>query len=171
MSNSATMAGATGRLLELAGRLREEAGFAEVLAALKAGHGATLGGVWGSSCASSRLLSGPIARRRWCSSRHGRRTLIHWLTIWPSSRPWPPSVSPPGNPKLGERSLDDEIYGERLRVLKRLAGRGLSPFSESAEKKGTVPLASSPASTACCSRCRRRSCWLGRRVCSTSATS
>src|SRR5580704_3446119 len=51
MVESQTIAAVTDRLFELAGRLREEAGFAEVVTALKAGHGATLGGVWGSSCA------------------------------------------------------------------------------------------------------------------------
>ena len=49
MVESQTTVDVSNRLLELTERLREEAGFAEVVAALRAGHGATLGGVWGSS--------------------------------------------------------------------------------------------------------------------------
>src|SRR5688572_2998368 len=40
-----------GSLYSLAERLETHANFAEVIASLLAGHGATLGGVWGSSCA------------------------------------------------------------------------------------------------------------------------
>ena len=40
-----------GSLYFLAERLETHANFAEVIASLLAGHGATLGGVWGSSCA------------------------------------------------------------------------------------------------------------------------
>ncbi|HQU44681.1 MAG TPA: hypothetical protein PK867_17830, partial [Pirellulales bacterium] len=39
------------RLWQLADRLESTDGFAEVVASLQAGHGATLDGVWGSSCA------------------------------------------------------------------------------------------------------------------------
>ncbi len=39
------------RLRELVGRLERQEGFAEAVASLKAGHAATLDGVWGSSCA------------------------------------------------------------------------------------------------------------------------
>ena len=42
---------ASDRLLELAGRLERQEGFAEVVESLKGGHAATLDGVWGSSCA------------------------------------------------------------------------------------------------------------------------
>src|ERR1700709_1858879 len=38
-------------LFALAGYLESQQGFAEVVASLQAGHGATLDGVWGSSCA------------------------------------------------------------------------------------------------------------------------
>ena len=46
-----TLTTAPERLQELVGRLEAHPGFAEVLAALQAGHASTLGGVWGSSCA------------------------------------------------------------------------------------------------------------------------
>ncbi len=37
---------------------------------------------------------------------------------------------PPGNPTLRERSVHDEIYGERLRTLKRLQAGRASPAGE-----------------------------------------
>ncbi len=40
-----------GPLYFLAERLETHAGFPQAIASLTAGHGATLGGVWGSSCA------------------------------------------------------------------------------------------------------------------------
>src|SRR5438552_18980328 len=42
---------AADRLIELVGRLAAQQGFAEVVASLTSGHSATVGGVWGSSCA------------------------------------------------------------------------------------------------------------------------
>src|SRR5258708_33502881 len=39
------------RLGELVGRLEAQAGFADGVASLQLGLGATIGGVWGSSCA------------------------------------------------------------------------------------------------------------------------
>src|SRR5690242_2071993 len=51
MSMAPPVPGTFGRLSELAGRLKALPGFADVVASLRRGHGATLGGVWGSSCA------------------------------------------------------------------------------------------------------------------------
>ena len=53
------------RLRELAAQLKSHAGFAEVLASLEAGHGGTLGGVWGSSralvaAALAQACPGPL---------------------------------------------------------------------------------------------------------------
>src|SRR4029078_11868988 len=47
------------RLRELAANLNLHRGFAEVVASLEAGHGGTLGGVWGSSRA---LVAAALAR-------------------------------------------------------------------------------------------------------------
>ena len=49
------------RLTQLAERLDAQEGYAEVVAALQAGHGGALGGVWGSSCA---LVAASLARQR-----------------------------------------------------------------------------------------------------------
>src|SRR5436305_7070286 len=51
MTMAPPVVGTAGRLTELAGRLQALPGFADVVASLRRGHGATLGGVWGSSCA------------------------------------------------------------------------------------------------------------------------
>ncbi len=47
------------RLRELAAHLNLHSGFADVVASLEAGHGGTLGGVWGSSRA---LVAAALAR-------------------------------------------------------------------------------------------------------------
>src|SRR3972149_8788488 len=56
MANAGTAAFASDRLMELVGRLKQHAGFAEVVASLLAGHAATLDGVWGSSCALAAAI-------------------------------------------------------------------------------------------------------------------
>src|SRR5689334_16738919 len=48
-------------LAELVPRLEALAGYAEVIASLREGHAATLGGVWGSSCA---LVAASLAEHR-----------------------------------------------------------------------------------------------------------
>ena len=50
MSDS-TFSGPAGRLLGLANTLDTHNGFAEVVASLRAGHGGTIGGTWGSASA------------------------------------------------------------------------------------------------------------------------
>ncbi|MGH7137224.1 MAG: hypothetical protein ACREHD_15890, partial [Pirellulales bacterium] len=59
MATAEEVTTATERLWQLADRLEHTAGFAEVVASLQAGHGATLDGVWGSSCA---LVAATLAR-------------------------------------------------------------------------------------------------------------
>src|SRR5262245_28165426 len=51
MTGAQTAVTAPDRMFDLVGRLEAQRGFAEVIASLQAGHAATLGGVWGSSCA------------------------------------------------------------------------------------------------------------------------
>src|SRR6478735_3044927 len=51
MTDAIIVSNARERLYDLVGRLEAQRGFAQVLASLQAGHAATLGGVWGSSCA------------------------------------------------------------------------------------------------------------------------
>ena len=143
MVESQTIADVADRLLELADRLREEAGFAEVVAALKAGHGATLGGVWGSSCAlAAAALAGeaPRALLIVCPRPADIDPLCDDLALFTSLRPerFPAWESSPG-----EGKIDDDIHGDRLRVLKLLAGDAWqTSLASAAPAKGTVPFSS-----------------------------
>jgi transcription-repair coupling factor (superfamily II helicase) len=109
-------------LEELVGRLEAQRGFAEVLASLTAGHASTLGGVWGSSCA---LVAASLVR-------HAPGPLV---VVWPHIDDLDdfaadlalfsavkPESFPAWERDQGEKVMYDEIYGERLRVLKQLAG-------------------------------------------------
>ena len=61
MTEAQTVVTASGQLEDLVGRLENQNGFAEVVASLQAGHGATLGGVWGSSCARGGIARASLA--------------------------------------------------------------------------------------------------------------
>src|SRR5688572_20031708 len=111
-------------LADLVGRLERQQGFAEVIASLAKGHSATLGGVWGSSCAlvaASLVRHAPGPLVVICS--HGddlddfaadlanfNNANVEQFPAWES------------NPR--ERVLYDEIYGDRLSLLKRLQAKG-----------------------------------------------
>ncbi len=109
------------RLLELAARLESTTDFAEAIASLKAGHGATLDGVWGSSRA---LVTAALAR-------HAHGTLVVVLPeaaeidgylddlamfTTAAAVAFPPLESDPG-----DQTFSDEASGQRLRLLKQLA--------------------------------------------------
>ena len=106
-------------LRDLAVQLERQDGFAEVQASLAAGHGGTLGGVWGSSCA---LVAAALTRN--CPA-----TLV---VVLPRARDIDDfcddlalfadaSVGqfPAWESDAGERVLHDEIFGARLRLLKQ----------------------------------------------------
>lgn len=115
------------RLSALVAQLEEQRDFAKVLASLSAGDGATLGGVWGSSCA---LVAAALSRS--CSETlvvvlpHARDidSFCEDLDLFTadSAAPFPAWES-----DAGERVLHDEIFGTRLRLLKSLKnGQGPS---------------------------------------------
>ena len=58
MANAEAVTTASDRVVELVGRLQRQEGFDEVVAALKAGHAATLDGVWASSCRAGNRRPG-----------------------------------------------------------------------------------------------------------------
>ncbi len=111
-------------LRELALHLERHEGFAEVLASLQAGHGGTLGGVWGSSCA---LVAAAVARACSCQEQPG--TLVIVLPHAGDIDDFCDDLNlftdltalqlPAWESDAGERVLHDEIYGQRLRVLKQ----------------------------------------------------
>jgi transcription-repair coupling factor (superfamily II helicase) len=108
-------------LEELVGRLEQQQGFAQVLASLSAGNAATLGGVWGSSCA---LVASSLAR-------HASGPLV---VVWPHMddlddfcddlalfTDLTPERFPAWERELRETVVYDEVFGERLRLLKLLS--------------------------------------------------
>ncbi|HKD36568.1 MAG TPA: transcription-repair coupling factor, partial [Pirellulales bacterium] len=112
----------SGRLLELTGALDDEPGFAEVVASLKAGHGATLGGIWGSSCALAAAAleaDAPLALVIVCPRPADVDALAADLALFTAT---PPEIFPAWETAASENGIDDAIHGDRIRVLKRLAG-------------------------------------------------
>jgi transcription-repair coupling factor (superfamily II helicase) len=111
-----------GPLYFLAERLETHAGFPQVIASLRAGHGATLGGVWGSSCA---LTVAALARQ---SSQPIVVVLPHPSDIddfcddFALFSPITPERFPAGDEARKDGGdLADDVEGDRLRVLKLLA--------------------------------------------------
>jgi transcription-repair coupling factor (superfamily II helicase) len=122
MASSPAASAASERILRLPQRIAAQQGFPEVVAALAKGQDATFDGVWGSSCA---LLAAELVK-----SVAGLVVVIYPqqddidefcddLTLFSEVVPerFPAWESAPG-----ERILHDEIYGDRLRTLKQLAG-------------------------------------------------
>src|SRR6476646_4345326 len=114
------------RLRELAANLGVHRGFADVVASLEAGHGGTLGGVWGSSralvaAAVAGKCPGPLVV---VAPHPGEIDAIARDLALFSDLPVAKFPAWEGEP--GERVVYDEIYGERLRVLKEL-GAGSHP--------------------------------------------
>jgi transcription-repair coupling factor (superfamily II helicase) len=112
------------RLRELAAHLRAHLGFADVVASLEAGHGGTLGGVWGSSralvaAALAQSCPGPLVV---VAPHPGEIDAVaRDLALFSDATV---SEFPAWEVEPGERVVHDEIYGQRLRVLKGLQDRG-----------------------------------------------
>jgi transcription-repair coupling factor (superfamily II helicase) len=114
---------AADRLLELVGRIESVDGFAEVVAALHAGQAATLDGVWGSSCAlAAAALTKHAPQMLLLVTPHPgdidrtvddlslfTREEIERFPAWESLH--------------SEGLLRDEVFGQRLALLKRLAAQ------------------------------------------------
>lgn len=122
MANAVAASTASDRLLDLVGRLERQEGFAEVVESLRAGQAATLDGVWGSSCAlvAAVLAShapGPLVVV--CPQVDGTDNLIDDLALFSRLTPerFPAWESLPD-----ERVIHDEVFGERVRLLKLLQG-------------------------------------------------
>jgi len=116
-----TDAGAAERLRSLARRLNAEQGFDDVLASLKAGHGATLDGVRGSSCALvvGGLLEhcpGPLLVV--CPHPADIDEFCDEVSLFTPRRA---EKFPAWETLPAELVVRDEIYGDRMRLLKRFA--------------------------------------------------
>lgn len=122
------------RLERLVQLLEAQDGFAEVVASLQSGHGATLGGVWGSSCAlaAAALL------------RHAPQPLIVVCARADDVDPFCDDLAlfsnvaaerfPACEGRVRADALADEAEGERLRVLKRLL-----ETNQKGGRRGEVP--------------------------------
>ncbi|MBI3838971.1 MAG: transcription-repair coupling factor [Planctomycetia bacterium] len=121
MTEAQSVSTALARLQDLVERLEAQRGFAEVVASLQAGHAATLGGVWGSSCA---LVAASLVR-------HSPAPVV---VVWPHMDDLDdfcddlalfsgvtPERFPAWERERRENVIFDDTYGERLRVLKTLS--------------------------------------------------
>lgn len=122
MAHAELATSASDRLLELVGRLERQEGFDPVVAGLLAGQAATLDGVWGSSCA---LVAASLARHApgplvvVCPHPDDVDRLIDDFALF--SRLTPERFA--ARESLAtDRILLDEVFGERVRVLKLLGG-------------------------------------------------
>ncbi len=114
------------RLFELVGRLAEQDGFGEVVRELQSGHAGTFDGVWGSSCA---LLAAALTGKGHgplvvvCPTADEADDFLDDLGLFSKSAP---DRFPALEVLSGDRVLLDDVFGDRVRILKRLAG-GQSP--------------------------------------------
>jgi transcription-repair coupling factor (superfamily II helicase) len=121
MTATITAVAAAEHLRLLPDALGRYEGFAEATAALASGQPATFDGVWGSSCA---LLAGTLAKT-------GNRPLLvvtphereadDLLVDLPLFSDVPVVQFPAWETSPDDRGIRDETYGERIRLLKRLA--------------------------------------------------
>jgi transcription-repair coupling factor (superfamily II helicase) len=132
MANVATVEMPSGRLPDLAGCLEAHHGFDEVVASLLAGNGATLDGVGGSSCA---LVAATLVRHApgpllvVCPHPGEIDSFADDLALF---TPIAPHRFPAWEMFPTGELIRDDVFGDRLRLLKRLAAapdaRETEPF-------------------------------------------
>lgn len=120
MSNVQLTATTELRLRELPGSLNRQTDFVEAVESLRAGSGATFDGVWGSSsallaAALSELAGGPLVL---VAAKPAEADLLaDDLQLFTGESPL---RFPAWEAEPGERVIQDENFGERLRTLKYL---------------------------------------------------
>ncbi|MGD9128369.1 MAG: transcription-repair coupling factor, partial [Planctomycetia bacterium] len=101
-------------------KLRRQEGFAEIVAQLFAGHAATLDGVWGSSCAlvaATLAESAPGPLVLVTPHLEAVDNLLDDLHLFSHDTP---EAFPAWETLLDERVIHDEVFGDRVRMLKLL---------------------------------------------------
>src|SRR5688572_11719801 len=115
-------AAATERMRQLPHILKDYAGFLEATRALAAGRPASFDGVWGSACALiATALASELQRPLvviLSTDREAEDTAAD-LELFLGHEP---QFYPCWETAPDERRIDDETFGERLRVLKGLLG-------------------------------------------------
>jgi transcription-repair coupling factor (superfamily II helicase) len=127
-------------LRQLPNSLKNYAGFAEIVEALAAGRPAAIDGVWGSACA---LVAAALANESPAplvivlpSQREAEDTAVD-IELFAGREP---EFFPAGDGEPGELRVDDETFGQRLRVLKSLLVPAVSgSATEGGKKSGSVP--------------------------------
>lgn len=107
-------------LAALAGNLDSEPEYSAAIASLLAGHGATLGGVWGSSCAlviANLLRHAPGRLVVVTPNSEDLDSLAADLALFSDI---PAAIYPAWEMSGSELTLADDVHGERLRLLKQL---------------------------------------------------
>ena len=107
------------RLFELVDRFERQEGFAPILAELEAGHAATLEGVWGSACAPAAVAFArqvPETLVLVVAHEESLDRLVDDLVLF---TPLTPERFPACETVLGDRVFHDEVFGDRVRLLKR----------------------------------------------------
>ncbi|HID78651.1 MAG TPA: transcription-repair coupling factor [Planctomycetaceae bacterium] len=121
MARAETVLDGSGRLLDLAGLLERDEGFARAVASLREAHAATLDGVWGSSCALvaaalARAAPGPVV----VVSAQADQVddLLDDLALFTRATA---ERFPAREVLPGEHVVHDEVFGDRVRLVKLLA--------------------------------------------------
>ena len=131
MPEASVQTDAATRLIDLSRFLRNTGGWIESVEGLRQREPATFDSVWGSSCA----LLGSALRSEWASDIvfvfSGERQAQDFADDWPAfcdSRDAPVESFPTVNQTRPEDISADPGFGQRLRLLKHLAGDRTSPL-------------------------------------------
>lgn len=128
----------------LAAQLAQRPDFARVAESLQQGHGGTLGGVWGASRA---LVAAALAQK--CAESGSGSLVVVLPHLTELDRlaadlavfsPTAPALFPAWESEPGERVIHDEVYGQRLRVLKSLAGLEDETLNDPNSSHATPPV-------------------------------
>ena len=123
--SDSTVSGPAGRLLGLADTLETHNGFAEVVASLRAGHGGTIGGTWGSASAltaaalAQALVDGTGLLVVVLPHAADADFFLDDLTLFTQ---FPVSILPALEDFCEAMSATDPTAAERLALVKRLIG-------------------------------------------------
>ncbi len=117
-----------GQLHQLVGSIQRHEGFDQVVASLQAGHAATLDGVWGSSCAlvvAALAAHAPATLLVVTPQPEHAEDFLEDLELFLPAEQAPRQPFPPLEHLPEESPQPDEVFAQRLRVLKQL--RTVSP--------------------------------------------